>query len=59
MARKSIYRHFVDISTQLDSLDEILVKNDFKHASTEDNKVTFEGDEFQIRNRVTKKDKEA
>ena len=40
-------------------LDEILVKNEFKHAHTEDNKVTFEGDEFRIRNRVTKKDKEA
>ena len=40
-------------------LDEILVKNEFKHASTEDNKVTYEGDEFKIWNRVTKKDKEA
>ena len=40
-------------------LDEILVKNEFKHANTEDNKVTYEGDEFKIRNRVTKKDKEA
>ena len=39
-------------------LDEILVKNEFKHARTEDNKVTYEGDEFKIRNRVTKKDKE-
>ena len=40
-------------------LDEILVKNEFKHARTEDNKVTYEGDEFKIRNRVTKRDKEA
>ncbi len=39
-------------------LDEILVKNEFKHANTKDNKVTYEGDEFKIRNRVTKKDKE-
>ena len=39
-------------------LDEILVKNEFKHANTEDDKVTYEGDEFKIRNRVTKKDKE-
>ena len=39
-------------------LDEILGKNEFKHASTEDNKVTYEGDEFKIWNRVTKKDKE-
>ena len=39
-------------------LDEILVKNEFKHANTEDNKVTYEGDEFKIQNRVTKKDKE-
>ena len=40
-------------------LDEILVKNVFKNARTEDNKVTYEGDEFKISNRVTKKDKEA
>ena len=40
-------------------LDEILVKNEFKHARTEDNKVTYEGDEFKIRNKVTKTDKEA
>ena len=40
-------------------LDEILVRNEFKHARTEDNKVTYEGDEFKIRNKVTKKDKEA
>ena len=40
-------------------LDEILVKNEFKHARTEDNKVTYEGDEFKIRNKVTKKDKGA
>ena len=40
-------------------LDEILMKNEFKHARTEDNKVTYEGDEFKIRNRVSKKDKEA
>ena len=39
-------------------LDDILMKNEFKHASTEDNKVTYKGDEFRIRNRVTKKDKE-
>ena len=35
------------------------MRNEFKHANTEDNKVTYEGDEFKIRNRVTKKDKEA
>ena len=40
-------------------LDEILIKNEFKHAYTEDNKVTYEGDEFKIRNKVIKKDKEA
>ena len=39
-------------------LDEILVKNEFKHVRTEDNKVTYEGDEFKIWNKVTKKDKE-
>ena len=40
-------------------LDEILVKNEFKHANTEDNKVTYEEDEFKIQNKVTKKDMEA
>ena len=40
-------------------LDEILVKNVFKNARTEDKKVTYEGDEFKIWNKVTKKDKEA
>ena len=39
-------------------LDEILMINESKHARTEDNKVTYEGDEFKIRNKVTKKDKE-
>ena len=39
-------------------LDDILVKNEFKHARTEDNKVTYEEEEFKIRNKVTKKDKE-
>ena len=42
-----------------EALDEILVKNEFKHAKTEDDMVTYEEDEFKIRNRVTKKDKEA
>ena len=41
------------------ALGEILVRNEFKHAKTEDNIVIFEEDEFKIRNRVTKKDKEA
>ena len=40
-------------------LDEILKKNKFKHAGCMDNRVTFEGDEFKIRNKVTKKEKEA
>ena len=40
-------------------LDEILQKNKFRHANCMDNRVTFEEDEFKIRNRVTKKDKEA
>ena len=35
------------------------MKNEFKHARTEGNKVTYKGDEFKIRNRVSKKDKEA
>ena len=40
-------------------LDEILMKNEFKHVWIEDDKVNYEGDEFKIRNRVSKKDKEA
>ena len=40
-------------------MDEISVKNEFNHANIGDNNVTYEGDEFKIRNRVTKKDKEA
>ena len=40
-------------------LEDILINNEFKHANTEDNKATYEGDEFKIRNRVTKKDKKA
>ena len=42
-----------------EALDEILVKNVFKHARTEDNIVGYENDEFKLRNPVTKKDKEA
>ena len=38
-------------------LDEILIKNEFRHGHTKDDRVTFEEDEFKIRNRVTKKDK--
>ena len=40
-------------------MDEILVRNEFRHAQTEDNIVTYEEDEFKIRNLVTKKEKEA
>ena len=40
-------------------LEEILVRNVFRHAQTEDNIVIHEEDEFKIRNLVTKKDKEA
>ena len=42
-----------------EALDEILVRNDFRHAQTEDNLVTYEEDKSIIRNLVTKKDKEA
>ena len=45
--------------SKCEALGEILVRNEFKHAKTEDNIVTFEEDEFKIRNRVTKKNKEA
>ena len=39
-------------------LEEILRRNEFEHAQSEDNLVTYEEDEFKIRNLVTKKDKE-
>ena len=38
-------------------LDEIIKDNEFRNAHTKDNRVTYEGDEFKIRNRMTKKDK--
>ena len=38
-------------------LDEILYENEFRNAHSKDNRVTYEGGEFKIRNRVTKKDK--
>ena len=37
--------------------EEILKKKIFRHEQTEDNMVTYEGDEFKIWNLVTKKDK--
>ena len=40
-------------------LEDIMVRNEFGHMSTEDNMVTFEDDEIKIRNLVTKKEKEA
>ena len=45
--------------SRLEALEEILVRNVFRHAQTEDNVVGYENDEFKIRNLVTKKDKEA
>ena len=45
--------------SKCEALYEILVRNESKHAQTEDNIVTYEEDEFKIRNRVTKKYKEA
>ena len=35
------------------------MKNELEHVRTEDNKVTYEEDEFKIRKRASKKDKEA
>ena len=53
----------VDILTKQGSrreiLEDILRRIEFGHAQTEDNLVTYEEDEFKIRNLVTKKDKEA
>ena len=40
-----------------EALEEILVRNVFRHAQTEDNLVIYEEDEFKNRNLVTKKDK--
>ena len=40
-----------------EALDEIIKKNKFRNAHSQDNRVTFEGNEFKIRNRTTKKDK--
>ena len=40
-----------------EALDEIVKKNEFRSAHTKDNRVTFEGNEFKIRNRINKKDK--
>ena len=52
-----------DILTKQESrreeMDEILVRNYFKHAKTEDNLVMYNEDEFKMKNLVTKKDKEA
>ena len=36
-----------------------MVRNEFGHMNTRDNLVTYEEDEFKIRNLVTKKEKEA
>ena len=36
-----------------EALEEILVRNVFRHAQTEDNLVIHEEDEFKIRNLVT------
>ena len=41
-----------------DALEEIMVKNRFVHMDSKDNMVTFEDDEFKIRNLVTKKEKQ-
>ena len=45
--------------SRCEALQEILVRNVFRHAQTEDNLVIYEEDEFKIRNLVTKKNKEA
>ena len=40
-------------------LEDIMIKNEFGHMKTSDNLVSYEEDEFKIRNLVTKKEKEA
>ena len=39
------------------ALEEVMVRNRFEHMNTGFNMVTFEDDEFKIRNLVTKKEK--
>ena len=50
---------FTKQGSRSEALDEILVRNDFRHVQTEDNLGTYEEDKFKIRNLITKKDKEA
>ena len=42
-----------------EALDEIIGKNRFSHMKSKENIVTYEQDEFKIRNLVTKKEKQA
>ena len=42
-----------------EALDDILGRNRFVHMSSEENVVTYEEDEFKIRNLVTKKERQA
>ena len=39
---------------QTDSLEEIMSRNMFRHAQTEDNMVIYENEEIQIKNLITK-----
>merc|ERR1711984_64939 len=45
---------FTKQGSERESLDEIMSKNIFRHAKTEDNIVTYENEEIKIRNLITK-----
>ena len=47
------------IGSKHEILQDIMVRNEFGHMKTSDNLVTYEEDEFKIKNLVTKKDKKA
>ena len=45
---------FTKQGSDRDSLDEIMSKNIFRHARTEDNMVIYENEEIKIKNLITK-----
>ena len=45
---------FTKQGSDRESLDEIMSKNIFRHARTEDNMVIYENEEIKIRNLITK-----
>ena len=45
---------FTKQGSERESLDEIITKNVFRHARTEDNMVIYENEEIKIKNLITK-----